>query len=75
MQAFSFYDTTVAVINAHLPPASAYPGSASRSALEEREEHIGQMLRELRVGACHGKWDSFLQYHHGERKEIVCVFF
>lgn len=59
--AFRYYDTAFAVINAHLPATSLYPGA---SALEERDKHLASMLQSLRLGGDHELWDAHLQYHH-----------
>lgn len=69
-QAFSYYDTTMAVINAHLPATSLYTSSAPQAPLDEREKHIESMLHELRIGAGNQMWDAQLQYHHGT---YVCL--
>ena len=59
--AFRYYDTSVAVINAHLPATSLYAG---HQPLEEREKHVASMLQSLRIGGGHELWDAPLQYHH-----------
>jgi hypothetical protein len=65
-QAFSYYDTTLAVLNAHLPATSLYAGSGSQSPLEERDKHIERIFHELRVSTAGSPlWDAHLQYHHG----------
>jgi hypothetical protein len=62
-QAFRYYDTTVAVINAHLPATAAYAGP---SPLRKRDQHVAAMLRALRIGGAeHEAWDAHLQFHHG----------
>jgi hypothetical protein len=61
--AFRFYDSTVAVINAHFPATAAYPGP---SPLRKRDQHVAAMLRALRIGGAeHEEWDAHLQFHHG----------
>lgn len=59
--AFRYYDTAMAVINAHLPAISLYPEGR---ALEERDKHVSSMLQSLRLGGDDERWDAHLQYHH-----------
>ena len=54
---FRYYDTAIAVINAHLPAASLYSGT---SALGERDKHVSSILQSLWVGGDHEHWDAHL---------------
>lgn len=73
LQAFSYYDSTCAVINAHLP-ATVYTGSAERSQLEERDRHIASMIHQMRIGACHPLWDAHVQFHHSTLYALLLLY-